>query len=67
MTRRDYILLSGSIRRTWDHANPDDKAGIRTVARDLAYTLSIGNHCFDQPRFLRDCGVEPAKEDEEVA
>lgn len=74
MTRRDYVLLSGAIRKASDRVSVSEggvhyQIGITMTANEIAHALADKNPGgFDIPRFLRDAGVEPiAPVNEEVA
>lgn len=64
MTRRDYVLLSDALLAARRNvACSEDGAeqqvwGVETAARIIAHALAQRNRMFDQPRFLRDAGVE---------
>lgn len=59
MTRRDYVMLSGALNRATSRAiGLDEKRGVRVAAQEVSHAIAEGNRAFDQPRFLRDAGVE---------
>lgn len=67
MTKKDYLLLAGSVVRTvriteWTEKNQVKKQAklqaISLVAHDLAGNLYGENKKFDRDKFLEACGVE---------
>lgn len=59
MTRRDYITIAESFRRTLDNKalTTEQRAGVETAAKDMAWELSRQNSAFDQHMFLLNAGV----------
>lgn len=64
MTRRDFELIAGVLRREHEshrgyHATdrPDPVDVLDTLARHLAVELAATNDRFDADRFLTACGV----------
>ncbi len=61
MTKKDYVLLAGVLKKFREPSDPDDgHAGIRNtqtyrIARKIAETLESKNPKFDRLRFLREC------------
>ena len=67
MTRKDFALITSSIRRSvqvteFTEKNKERKnaklSAYRLVASDLAGSIHGENKSFDMDRFLKDCGVE---------
>lgn len=55
MTRRDFILLSGALRKAYDNCKSDvAKAGVRAGAFEISEALSEHNSAFDVDRFMKD-------------
>lgn len=59
MTRRDYVFLAECFARTLATAGMplNERRGVATAARDMAYQLALDNPRFDQVLFLRNCGL----------
>lgn len=58
MTRKDYVLLSATIRDVLEaHRATLAGDGVIWAAQALAHALVCDNRAFDPERFLRDCGV----------
>ncbi len=73
MTKKDYQLLSGTIRATLEQINqnaitvgaPDcvawrlhARAGLHSFAQELVVNLAVDNPRFDRQRFMKACGWE---------
>ena len=62
MSKKDYILIAASIKKTRDSYQPNWDANLfralDDAARDLADALARQNQRFDSCRFLRACGVK---------
>ena len=54
MTRKDYILISNSIKKNFDGSNE----GFYHFIMDLCDLLYADNPQFDYDRFLNACGVK---------
>lgn len=66
MTKKDYELIAGSVRRSvrvteWLSKNQVKREAklevLRLVANDLSGSLRADNPKFDQEKFLKACGV----------
>lgn len=66
MSKRDYVLIAGSVYRTLQIAEMLEgnqikkqakRETVRLVAHDLAGSLQGDNPNFDQDKFLSACGV----------
>lgn len=55
MTRQDYLMLSGALRRA--HARsvgPSETRGVEYAAQEIGKSISDKNRAFDYPRFITD-------------
>lgn len=60
MTRRDYDLLNAALRKAKPDSGDYQTAqlwGWERAVREVASALAQRSVKFDQPRFMRDCGV----------
>ena len=58
MTRRDYVMLSGALKRATDRAeNADELNGVRAATEEIAGAISERSSEFDVPKFITDSGV----------
>ena len=55
MTRRDYVLISGTIRYVRSLKTTDEDT-LDLLAYALATELGRNNESFDKVRFMFDCG-----------
>jgi hypothetical protein len=57
MTKKDYVLISGCIKKQREEGNPERNKGLDSVSRSLAAELADDNPRFDCARFLKACGL----------
>ncbi len=60
MTRRDYVMLSATLKRARSETPERNHTGLDVAACQIAHALAQANpNGFDRARFLVDCGVAP--------
>lgn len=66
MTKKDYVLISGSFKASLEKIDqaeltPQDKKagllGVKIAVADLCYELKLNNPRFDSARFLLACSI----------
>lgn len=53
MQKRDYVLLSGALKRAY-HSNPELQQGVLAAAISIAHDIHLMKPTFDVQRFYHD-------------